>query len=64
MKRKICSVTCMVLVTFLFSPTCFADNNKPGKLLKQQERLTVSLELEFTKKEQNALEHAISVFGR
>jgi S1-C subfamily serine protease len=61
MKRKICSVTCMVLVTFLLTPICIAENNKPGKLLKQQERFTVSLELEFTKKEQNALEHAISV---
>ena len=61
MKRKICSVACMVLVTFLFTPICIAENNKPGKLLKQQERLTVSLELEFTKKDQNALEHAISV---
>jgi S1-C subfamily serine protease len=61
MKRKFCSVTCMVLVTILFTPVCLAENNKPGKLLKQQERLTVSLELEFTKKDQNALEHAISV---
>ena len=61
MKRKICSLACMVLVTFLFTPKCIAENNKPGKLLKQQERLTVSLELEFTKKDQNALEHAISV---
>lgn len=61
MKRKLCSVTCMVLVTILFTPVCLAENNKPGKLLKQQERLTVSLELEFSKKDQNALEHAISV---
>ena len=30
-------------------------------MLKQQERYTVSLELEFSKKEQNPLEQAISV---
>ena len=32
-----------------------------SSVLKQQERYTLSLELEFTKKEQNPLEHAISV---
>lgn len=61
MKRKLCSFTCMALVTVLLAPICIADSNKPTKLLKQQERYTVSLELEFSKKDQNALEHAISV---
>jgi S1-C subfamily serine protease len=61
MKRKLCSVACMALVTVLLAPICIADNNNQTKLLKQQERYTVSLELEFSKKDQNALEHAISV---
>jgi len=51
----------MALVTVLLAPICIADNNNQTKLLKQQERYTVSLELEFSKKDQNALEHAISV---
>ncbi|HEX2271418.1 MAG TPA: serine protease [Pyrinomonadaceae bacterium] len=62
MKSKLCSLTCMAaLVTLVFPPVCFADKNASRKMLKQQERYTLSLELEFTKKEQNPLEHAISV---
>src|SRR5687768_17746741 len=63
MKSKLLSLTCMAaLVTLVFPPLCFADKNKSNaKVLKQQERYTLSLELEFTKKEQNPLEHAISV---
>jgi len=49
-----------VLVTLVFPPVCFADKSA-SRMLKQQERYTLSLELEFTKKEQNPLEHAISV---
>jgi len=61
MKSKLCSLTCMaVLVTLVFPPVCFADKSA-SRMLKQQERYTLSLELEFTKKEQNPLEHAISV---
>jgi S1-C subfamily serine protease len=48
------------LVTLVFPPVCFADKSAT-RMLKQQERYTLSLELEFTKKEQNPLEHAISV---
>src|SRR5687768_177808 len=63
MKSKLRSLTCMAaLVTLVFPPVCFADKSKnSSKMLKQQERYTLSLELEFTKKEQNPLEHAISV---
>jgi S1-C subfamily serine protease len=50
----------MALVTFLFTPSSGAAD-KFSKTLKQQERYTLSLELEFSKKEQNPLEHAISV---
>jgi len=61
MKSKLCSLTCMAaLVSLLFPPVCFADKSA-SRMLKQQERYTLSLELEFTKKEQNPLEHAISV---
>jgi S1-C subfamily serine protease len=59
--KKLCSLSCMAaLVTLMLAPVCFADKNTT-KVLKQQERYTLSLELEFTKKEQNPLEHAISV---
>ena len=60
MKRKLFSLTSMALVTLLLTPICLADS-RTSKILKQQERYTLSLELEFTKKEQNPLEHAISV---
>ncbi len=61
MKSKLCSLTCMAaLVTLVFPPVCFADKSA-SRMLKAQERYTLSLELEFTKKEQNPLEHAISV---
>lgn len=60
MKRKLCSFTCMALVIVLFSPICNADI-RATKSVKQQERYSVSLELEFSKKDKNALEQAISV---
>jgi S1-C subfamily serine protease len=59
MKSKLCSLTC-IAVLLLSAPVCLADK-KSSKILKQQERYTLSLELEFTKKEQNPLEQAISV---
>jgi S1-C subfamily serine protease len=61
MKSKLCRLTCMAaLVTLVLAPVCVADKSS-SRMLKQQERYTLSLELEFTKKDQNALEHAISV---
>ena len=62
MKSKLCSLTCMA-VLLLLVPVNAADSKKKSsnKILKQQERYTLSLELEFTKKEQNTLEQAISV---
>ena len=61
MKSKLCSLTGMAaLIILLIAPVCVADKSS-SRLLKQQERYTLSLELEFTKKDQNALEHAISV---
>lgn len=60
MKSKLCSLTCMAALVLLLAPVCVADKSR-NRLLKQQERYTVSLELEFSKKEQNPLEQAISV---
>lgn len=60
MKSKLCSLTCMAALVLLLAPVCVADKSS-NRLLKQQERYTVSLELEFSKKSQNPLEQAISV---
>lgn len=60
MKSKLCSLTCMAALVLLLAPVCVADKSS-SRLLKQQERYTLSLELEFSKKEQNPLEQAISV---
>ncbi|MFN2532755.1 MAG: serine protease [Pyrinomonadaceae bacterium] len=60
MRRKLFSVTSLATAAFLFASTCMADRASRDRL-KQQERYTLSLELEFSKKEQNAIEHAISI---
>ena len=60
MKSKLCSLTCIAALLML-APVCLADSKSPNRMLKQQERYTLSLELEFSKKEQNPLEQAISV---
>jgi S1-C subfamily serine protease len=62
MKSKLCSLTCIAaLVMVLLAPVSAADSKSANRMLKQQERYTLSLELEFSKKEQNPLEQAISV---
>ena len=62
MKSKLCSLTCIAaLVTVLLAPVSAADSKSANRMLKQQERYTLSLELEFSKKSQNPLEQAISV---
>ena len=63
MKSKLCSLTCIAaLVLLLLAPVSAADSKSASsRTLKQQERYTLSLELEFSKKEQNPLEQAISV---
>jgi len=60
MKSKLCSLTCIAALLML-APVCVADSKSPNRVLKQQERYTLSLELEFSKKDQNPLEQAISV---
>src|SRR5690242_21736669 len=60
MKSKLCSLTGLAaLVITLVAPVCVADKSA-NRSLKQQERYTLSLELEFSKKDQNPLEQAIS----
>jgi len=59
MKSNLCSLTCIAAI-LLLAPVCIADKNA-NKILKQQERYTLSLELEFSKKSQNPFEQAISV---
>jgi S1-C subfamily serine protease len=62
MKSKLCSLTCIAaLVMVMLAPVSAADSNSPSRILKQRERYTLSLELEFSKKDQNPLEQAISV---
>jgi S1-C subfamily serine protease len=61
MKRRLGRLTSLALVSLLLAPICTADTRTSKQLMKQQERYTLSLELEFTKKDQNSLEHAISV---
>jgi len=60
MKSKLCSLTCIAAI-LLLAPVCIAEKKNASKILKQQERYTLSLELEFSKKSQNPLEQAISV---
>ena len=51
MKSKLCSLTGIAaLVIMLIAPVCVADKSS-NRMLKQQERYTLSLELEFSKKE-------------
>ena len=61
MKRKLCSLTCLALAMFLLDLKCGAKDISDKMLLKQRERYTLSLELEFSKKDRNPLERAISV---
>jgi len=60
MKSKLSSLTCMAALLLMLAPVCAADKSS-SRALKQQERYTLSLELEFAKKDQNPLEQAISV---
>ena len=42
MKSKLCSLTCMAALVLLLAPVCVADKSS-SRLLKQQERYTLSL---------------------
>jgi hypothetical protein len=58
MKRKLYSVAIALSLISLFAPATSADD--PTVALIKQDGHTVSLELKFSKKKQNSLEHVIS----
>src|SRR6266480_4422956 len=59
MERKTRSLLLLVAVISLVSPTCLGEDTAE-KVLKQQSSYTLSLELEFSRKNQNPLQRAIS----
>jgi S1-C subfamily serine protease len=58
MKRQLCSLVFVALTVCLLMTPAVARNS--SELVKKHERNTVSLELEFTKKNPNALQRVIS----
>ena len=59
MERKICSFAFVAVVLSMLAPKCAADNTA-AVMLKEREGYTLSLELEFSKKNQNPLQRALS----
>jgi len=57
MKRQLCSLVLVALTLGLLSTQALADS---AQVVKDHERNTISLELEFTKKNPNALQRVIS----
>ncbi|HEV7859904.1 MAG TPA: serine protease [Pyrinomonadaceae bacterium] len=57
MKRCLCSLAFAALVVSLLAPTCLADD----KTTLKQDVYTVSLDLKFSRKNQNLLQSAISL---
>lgn len=63
MEKKIRELALLTIAIFMLVPTC-AGQAPTAQVLRQQERYTVSLELEFNRKTGNQLERTISVlFG-
>ncbi len=58
MKRRFCVLAVAVALVSLLAPNSVADN--PATLVLKQEGYTLSLELKFSKKNQNVLQRAIS----
>jgi S1-C subfamily serine protease len=58
MKRQLCSLVLAALTLSLFAAPCLGKNS--SEIVKQHERNTISLELEFTKKDPSALQKVIS----
>lgn len=58
MKSKLCSLAVVLLLVSLLTPKTAADDATNS--MTKQEGHTVSLELKFTKKQRNSLEHALS----
>ena len=59
MERKVCSFALVALVLSMLAPKC-AGQDTAAQVLKRQERYTLSLELEFSKRNPNALQRVIS----
>ncbi len=59
MERRIYCLAFLAATLFILAPKCLAQDTS-GKLLRQQERYTLSLELEFTKKNPNPLQRVIT----
>jgi S1-C subfamily serine protease len=63
MVRKICSFAVLAVALFVLVPRCLGQNTV-AKVRKQQERYTLSLDLEFSKKNGNSLDGTLSLlFG-
>ena len=60
MKRKIEGLTLVLVSLFMFTPKCAAQKST-AQVVKQQSSYTLSLELEFSKKNRNNLQRAMSV---
>lgn len=62
MKNIVSTVTFISLLFFSFTAGG-TGKDTPARIVKQQERYTLSLALEFTKKNQNPLERALTFLG-
>lgn len=60
MERKIWRITLVALVISIVAPNCLAQNSV-SEVAKKQGSYTLSLELEFAKKNRNGLQRAMSV---
>ncbi len=60
MEQRIASITLLTLLLFVIPPQC-AGQNSVAQVAKQQGAYTLSLELEFSRKNRNQLQKAMSV---
>jgi S1-C subfamily serine protease len=60
MERRIAGLALVVVSLSIFAPRCLAQKNS-AQLVKQQSSYTLSLELEFSKKNRNNLQRAMSL---
>lgn len=58
MNNRILSITLLIALTVLIAPECAAQNFE--RVFRQQERYTLPLELEFTRKNQKSFQRAVS----
>ena len=59
MEKKLCGLFLVVFVLCVFAPKCMAKD-AVAQAIKLQERYTVSLELEFSKRNPNAMDRVIN----